>query len=457
MRTRMCCATFVVCTAAVSWLCPFSYAQADDDQISREEFERRLTEIQKQYQQDIAERDRAIAELRQQINRQPDDSDEWLTEHRNEQQKQMLNDMLAEIDAEPNATLTARKPVSFNPDIAVVSDFLGTWSDNRGNNAYNRFDTREVELDMRAAVDPRADGVLILAFARDVENPVFPEDEPLEGPDSEVEVEEAYLFLHDFGIPNLTAKVGRFHVRFGRQNLLHLHNLPTSDPPLVNQAFLAPEALTDSGLSLSYLIPNPWHQYLEVDLELLAGEGAGSESPTLRGDLNVDSPAVNTHLLWNTDLNDAWNLELGGSWLWGHADPENALDVNLLGGDLTLLHTDPTGGFNNKVLQPEFIYGLVDQADGSRNEAWGAYLLAQQQLDKDWYAGVRLDWTEDPNSPDSDAWGVSPYLSWYWNEFLRFRLGYQHRGGDVPDDNVVMLQITWVFGAHPPHPYWAMR
>src|SRR6185503_7512873 len=135
---------------------------------------------------------------------------------------------------------------------------------------------------------------------------------------------------------------------------------------------------------------------------------------------------------------------------------DNALDADLFGGDLTLIHTDPSGGFNNQLLQAEFIHGLVDQEGGSTDRSWGAYVLGQQQFNKDWYAGTRLDWTENPNDPGSDVWGVSPYVSWYWSEFLRFRLEFQHKEGDVPDENVVMFQVTWIFGAHPPHPYWAM-
>src|SRR5205814_4895099 len=155
----------------------------------------------------------------------------------------------------------------------------------------------------RAAVDPRADGVAILSVHRDVDNPAFPGPHTYDeqsGPDTGVDIEEAYLFLHDFGIPNLTAKLGRFHVRFGRQNILHLHDLPTTDPPLVNQAFLAPEALTDSGLSLSYVIPPKLigGQYVDIFSEIVAGEGVGAESPTLRVDVSVDSPAFNTHVLW---------------------------------------------------------------------------------------------------------------------------------------------------------------
>ena len=177
--------------------------------------------------------------------------------------------MLEDIDQAP--PLTLRTPASFNPHIALITDFVGSLSatDDRLNDAYNRFDVREVELDLRAAVHPRADAVAILAFERDVENPIFAEEgEEGEGggPESLVNVEEAYLFLHDFGVPNLTAKVGRFHVRFGRQNLLHLHDLPTTDPPFVNQAFLSPESLTDAGVSLSYVIPPRFvaNPYVEV-------------------------------------------------------------------------------------------------------------------------------------------------------------------------------------------------
>src|SRR4030095_13402986 len=158
------------------------------------------------------------------------------------------------------------------------------------NDALNRFDVREVELDLRAAVDPRADGVAVLAFTRDVENPLFPGPGDLpSGPGNGTHIEEAYLFFHDFGVPNLTAKLGRYHVRFGRQNVLHLHDLPTTDAPFVNQAFLAPEPLVDSGISLSYVIPNPWNQYFEAILEINSGEGgSNSESPTLHGDVSVD-------------------------------------------------------------------------------------------------------------------------------------------------------------------------
>ena len=424
----------------------------DSTETRLQSLERQFNDLKTQYKQDMAARDRRISELESRVHTNQPGGDHY------EKEK---NDILQQIDAGTANDVFSHPAVSFNPDIAVVTNFLGSWSNNHQDKALNRLDVGEAELDMRAAVDPRADGVLILSFERDATNPLF-QDEELEGPDTAVGIEEGYINLHDFGIPNLTAKVGRFHVRFGRQNILHSHDLPTSDSPFVNQSFLAPEALSDAGVSLSYLIPNPWGQYFEVVTEVLAGEGADVESPTLNGDLNVSHPAINTHLLWNTDVAENWNLEIGGSYLRGRHDMSDGMheygNTNLFGADVTLMRTDPTGGFNNQLLQGEMIYGLTDQADGHRADSVGAYLLGQQQINRDWYTGVRLDWTEDANDANREVWGVSPYVSWYLSEFLRLRLEYQHKGGDIDrDTDLLYFQFTWIFGAHPPHPYWAMH
>jgi hypothetical protein len=445
MRTRI-----VLCwtaAAALSLICHVSFAQTtnapQDDRLDR--FERRLSELEA----DVKARDEEIARLKSQLN-QP-----RTTRPTDDEIERTRDDVLRDLESREAAAspLTLRRPAaSFNPDIAVVIDTLGTWSNQRSNDAWNRFDVREAELDLRAAIDPRADGVLVVSFERDVHNPPFPEagDEEEEGVESSANIEEGYAFFHDFGVPNLTAKLGRFHLRFGRQNVLHLHDLPTSDPPLVNQAFLAPESLIDSGLSLSYVIPPRLvgDQYVELIAEIVTGEGAHSESPTLSGDIEVDSPAFNLHALWNRDLTEEINLELGGSWLTAQGNES----VNLYGVDATLVRRGAAGRFDNQLLQAEAIYGSV-----AGESAWGFYVLGQQQLHKDWYAGLRVDWTENPLLASEEMWAISPYVSWYWSEFLRFRVEYQHRDGDVENADVLYVQATFIFGAHPPHPYWSMR
>jgi hypothetical protein len=68
-----------------------------------------------------------------------------------------------------------------------------------------------------------------------------------------------------------------------------------------------------------------------------------------------------------------------------------------------------------------------------------------------------LYWTKDALDEHKEVWGVSPYLTWYWSEFLRFRVEYQHKQGDTPVEDTFWFQVDWVFGAHPPHPYWSMK
>jgi hypothetical protein len=420
-----------------------------------DQFERRLNELERKYQADIKTRDEEIARLKAQLQKQQPTP--------TQPADKSTQDLIAEIEGRPTTSTTAalpatRIPVSFNPDLAVISDFVGNISNLNSNKARNRFDIRAVELDLRAAVDPRADAVAIIPFVRELEDPLFFEKGmDQEGPENAVEIEEAYLFLHDFGVRNLTAKLGHYHLRFGRQNMLHSHDWPTVDNNFVNQSFLGAEALGDSGISLSYVIPPKLirDHYVEIIAEIVSGEGG--ESPTLNNDASVDSPALNLHAMWNHDLKRDWNLELGASWLTGKHDNSGHLETNLFGFDFTLLHTDPTGGFNNQVFMAEAIYGITDTSDTETQNAFGAYFLAQQQLNKDWYLGARLDWTENALQDNQEVWGVSPYVSWYWSEFLRFRFEYQHRTGDVAEENTLYLQATWIFGAHPPHPYWSMR
>ena len=160
----------------------------------------------------------------------------------------------------------------------------------------------------------------IIPISRDVSDPLFFKKRDTESGnlDTSIDLEEAYLYLHDFGVPQLTAKVGRFHLRFGRQNILHSHDWPTVDNNFVNQSFLGSESLNDSGVSLSYVLPPKLvgGQYVEAIVEAISGEG-GTDNPVLNNTARVNKPAVNVHLLWNHDLSDDLNLEIGGSFLTG--------------------------------------------------------------------------------------------------------------------------------------------
>jgi hypothetical protein len=148
--------------AALLWVSTYAAAQ---DRIDR--LEQRLDELERE----VKSRDQEIARLQAELARRP------VSQPTTDEIEKTKQEVLSDIESRSASPLTLRTPASFNPHVAVIIDALGTWSNQRSNDAYNRFDVREAELDLRAAIDPRADGVLVLAFERDVHNPPFPEDD----------------------------------------------------------------------------------------------------------------------------------------------------------------------------------------------------------------------------------------------------------------------------------------
>ena len=449
---------------------PVTTHPTDDSRIER--LEKRFDDMEKRHRAELKFRDDEIARLKGQLDRRDPSTqpakdpgtDDLLKEidtaspHTGSEVDKTKRQVIQEAGA--RSSFLPRTPISFNPDFAVVTDYHASASSDHRNPARNRFDVGSVELDLRAAVDPRADAVAILPVSRGLADPLFFRRRSTDSGtvNTSIDIEEAYLFLHDFGVPNLTAKVGRFHLRFGRQNILHSHDWPTTDNNFVNQSFLGPESLNDSGLSLSYVIPPKLisGQYIEAIVEVITGEGS-EDDPVLNNNSIVGKPGINAHLLWNHDFAKDWNLELGSSVLLGKHNNDSHQHAELFGFDATLIHTDPTGRFNNQLIEAEVIYGITDTSRRDTQHAFGAYVLAQQQIDRDWYIGCRFDWTQNALNDKQEVWGVSPYVTWYWSEFLRWRLEYQHKGGDVKSEETLYFQLTWIFGAHPPHPYWAMR
>lgn len=349
-----------------------------------------------------------------------------------------------------------------NPEITAFFDVGGSLSTDGDDKSLNRFNAREFEVDFRAAVTPWADGVLVLAAGEEVE-----QDDGEVDIGFDFDIEEGYLNLHT--LPHgLSLKAGKFRNVFGRNNLLHTHDLPQVTRPLAVQAFLGPEGLATVGASGSWIVPNPWERYIEFAAEIVNSDG-GDESPILGGP-TARNPALVSHLKLFEDVGESGSFELGGSFLFGHTSDDSDGRAYALGLDATYLWRDPIKpDFRSLLLQGEVLWATNDwefeRGGSQRNESLGFYAFGQYQWTRNWYAGVRLDYTEHPSLAfhDSDDWdwGVSAWVSWYVSEFLRLRLEYQHvsfeRFGDRSSQDNLLLGVTFAIGAHPPHPYWVNR
>src|SRR5204863_5909736 len=110
----------------------------------------------------------------------------------------------------------------FNPDIAVIGNFLGATGENHVDPS-PVMQMEESEVAFQAIVDPYARADFFLSFGE-------------EG----VELEEGFATFPT--VPGgLLVKVGKMRAAFGKVNQLHNHVLPWTDRPIVTNNLVAGE------------------------------------------------------------------------------------------------------------------------------------------------------------------------------------------------------------------------
>ncbi|HET7504444.1 MAG TPA: hypothetical protein VFK02_25655 [Kofleriaceae bacterium] len=379
-----------------------------------------------------------------------------------------LKSELADLKAQQAAS---KPPASLNALNPQITAFL---------NAAMRVDDRQVrtpggapiddrpflrtaELDFRAAVDPYADAVAILAL----------EDQAGNGFDADVE--EGYVVIKRLPILEsaplgLKLKIGRYRAPIGNVNRLHMHDLPWTTRPLPISRMLGTEngeffesgynaVGADAEVILPEIIPGA---VIELNTDVVDGGsiaitgGDGHDHPGYLGHANLFFTAHDTH-----DI----NLGVTGYYEGG------AHRAGLVGVD-ALYKWKPlaAGEFHSVVIGGELLYanrkfaadtdgdGLLDADKQTAPLSWFGF--AQVQLSWHVYLGGRFDYVQDIAAPDLTTQVAAGYLSYYTSEFLRFRAGYEHRWSDLAAEtgtNSFIAEVNVVFGSHPTEPYWVNR
>ncbi len=338
---------------------------------------------------------------------------------------------------------------AFNPRITVFGDFLGRralGSDELvedGEQIDNKFRLRETEIDFRADIDPYAKGVVIVAF----EN---------ETGEFEAVIEEGYATIEalPFDIPTFNArlKVGRFRTPFGQMNRLHLHDLMWSEYPLAVQDFLGEEGDVQDGVELQWLAPG-------VPIEI-TGAIVNGENATVLADGDSEDPAYIGRISTFFEISDTMWLSVGGSFLFGYNDQDREQETELYGADF-MFKWAPSR-YRSVVITGEGFYTDREQAGRTEQHASGGYAAIQIQPMENLYFGARYDYSDFFEQQENDQWAASAWVSFYTTEFLRLRVGVEHRerptsGGGDPDLDTLFVQFTFVFGSHPTEPFWVNR
>jgi len=350
-------------------------------------------------------------------------------------------------------------------DIGVTGDFVGNLTQRNVDKAdagsfagrENRFFPREIELSLFGQVDPYARAEVRFEAGEENQGEIA------------VHLAEAHLTL--LTLPFGTqVKMGQLRARFGLLNATHEHDRPFVDQPNVLTRFLGDEGLVERGAEATWVLPLPFF------LELLGGVFNGDNDTAFgRGKLN--EPLLTGRLRTFIELGDTSAVQLGASVASGYTP--DRLRNTLVGVDAKYKYRPESWPHPLLTVGGEALFqmrrvnvlgedldgdGIADTPNEKRTrDRWGWYAWAELQPWRRWAFGVRYDWTEFPEMRGRE-WAVEPYVSFWLSEFLRFRLAYKHtdrdkrdgftgNGGSARLADELMLQATFILGAHPAHPF----
>ena len=317
----------------------------------------------------------------------------------------------------------------FNPDIAVVGNFLGAVGEN-SIEAAPALEMSEAELSLQAIVDPYARADFFVAASS-------------EG----VELEEGFLTLTS--LPGgLLAKVGKMKQQFGKVNTLHPHSLPWVDAPLVQKNLLGgEEGLNDSGISVSKLLLNPW-VFLEATGEIYQGS-SGLFQTHERSDVSWLG-----RVRGYRDLTEAANIDIGTSFARGHNDAGPDFTTRVFGVDATFRYRPLRRAIYRRFVgRSELIWSRRGQ-EGGDISAFGMYASAEYQFGRRWFGGVRYDRAERAYDSTLVDKGPSFVLTYWPSEFSQIRGQYRRtRYAEGVTSNEALFQFLFAIGAHGAHPF----
>ena len=318
----------------------------------------------------------------------------------------------------------------FNPDMAVIGDFLAAAGRNRTDNPPPSFELHEAELSLQAVVDPYARADFFFSYS--------PEG---------AEVEEGFITFTS--LPGkLLLKAGKLRAGFGKVNTQHTHILPWTDRPLVTQNLLGgDEGIADAGLSLARLLPIG-STFLEATAEVYRGESGVFRAPQ-RSDLSYVG-----RLRGYRDITESTNFELGSSIAYGHNGITDDTTTQLYGVDATFRWRPLRRAIYRRLLaRSELVWSRAEKQSGA-NESFGAYVSSEYQFARRWFAGARFDVSGRAYEDVPKDKGGSLLLTFWPSEFSQVRGQYRYtKLGTGETNNEFLFQLLFSIGAHGAHTF----
>ncbi len=322
-----------------------------------------------------------------------------------------------------------------NPNIGVIGDFQGSYHSATERN-FDAF-LNEAEFSFQSVVDPYVRADFFLSLAKDQSTGKFAAD-----------LEEAYLTTLELPA-RLQLKAGKFRSSLGRLNMVHPHALPFVDLPISIVNYFGDDGLNDEGLSLSWLVPNPFDFYQEIVFE--ATNGPVGIPSFIQSTFNRFLYLAHVKNFW--DLTENATLELGFT---GMAGPNDSLRSTTIGAIDVTYKWKPLrfSTYQSFVWQSEAFFCKAKSGENTLVNSWGMYSFATHQLEKRWFLTGRFDYANGPFTGDMVERAYSATLGWYATEFQKIELQGKTTTSNF-DKQFYEIMIRWIFaiGAHGAHQY----
>ncbi len=336
-----------------------------------------------------------------------------------------------------------------NPEISVTGDVLAfVNSENPGG---DNFVAREFEVAFQSNLDPYSRAKIYVAHhvpGGEIE-PFEADGGDTHGEEGEIEIEEGYVEW--VNLPGgLGVTLGKFRQRFGRLNRWHSHALPAQQLPLPYLAFLGEEGLSQAGVSVHWLAPIHGAGTYEIWTEVTR-----SSSAAAFGESHRIGVLGHVNAFWQ--LSPTTYFELGATGVLGpyagdsDAGEELAADFGsrIWAFDFTLDWTPPDRAkYRQAMVHGGLAWSRHDVAGLIEETAFGGFVMSEVRLGRQWLAGGRFEYTENPLDARESTWLAGPTLTWWQSEWVRVRAEYQVVDRPGGRFGQFVLQTTFAMGPH---------
>lgn len=317
-----------------------------------------------------------------------------------------------------------------NPDLSLVVDMQGLFTNAEDNNEYGKVLLKGAELVFGQYLYPSIKGDVVISFEQE-----YAKEKKI---NSEIHLEEAYISFLELPL-GLQLVIGRKLIDFGKHNQSHPHHWKYVDTPLIYKHIFGSHPWADDLVNLSFLLPNPLNIYLKESVSIINGRslehhheheeeenidehhhGIHWEGKVFNSRTSVDLPWINSILSYSR----AWN------------EKNDSVIQNI---ELTYKYQFPGYVYRLVKLQNEYIWGECC----NREIKSGLYSMLSFALSQYVELGVRYDAIF--NDGEIENWAGNIFSTYYFTHSFYLRGQYQYRSSQ---ENTFYLHLSWGVGPH---------